>query len=111
MCRTYVINISLLPHTVPVLTVSDDSIVMEEGESFSITCTSPNPTHNLLWDYPQQSDFSPENVVVNGSVITVRNAVLGNEGIYTCGVLGPHRAVSATTNVTVIPGEDSSDRL
>ena len=87
--------------------MSDDSIVVEEGESFSITCTSPDPNHNLLWGIPQQSNFFPENVVVSGSVITVRNAVLENEGIYTCGVLGPQRAVSASTNVTVIPRKDS----
>ena len=96
-----------MAHTVPVLNVSNDSIVVEEGESFSITCTSPDPTHNLFWDYPQQLDFSPENVMVNGSVITVTDAGLENEGRYTCLVLGPQRAVSATANVTVIPRKDS----
>ena len=87
--------------------MSDDSIEVEEGESFSITCTSPDPTHNLFWNYPRQPDFRPENVMVNGSVITVIDAGLENEGRYTCSVLGPQRAVSATAIVTVIPRKDS----
>ena len=106
-CGIKILIFLWVAHTVPVLTVSNDSIVVEEGESFSITCTSPDPTHNLFWDYPQLLDFSPENVMVNGSVITVTDAVLENEGRYTCLVLGPQRAVSATADVTVIPRKDS----
>lgn len=98
---------SVLSRTVPVLTVSDDDIEVEEGESFSITCTSTDPTQTLFWDYPEVFDFSSENIVINGAVITVRNAGLENAGRYTCRVLGPERAIPATANVNVIPREDS----
>ena len=97
--------ISSTSHLVPVLTVSP-SIEVEEGDSFTLTCTSSIPDLPLIWNDPG-SRSEVENVFFTDGSITVVGAIEQNEGDYICMVVEGRGTVvaSATTNVNITQRE------
>lgn len=99
-----------MSHTVPKITISENLIEVEGGESFSITCTSSLPNVDFTWDFPGRF-FELENVEISGNdistSISVSGATLQNEGNYTCELrdFGELTFASATATVDVIHRE------
>ena len=98
------------------MTISTDFIEVEAGESFSITCTSSFLARDvdISWRYPGQFfELSAQNVDIvdtsDGSmtVIVVFDALLQNNGTYTCNLREMREATlrSATATVNVIHRE------
>ena len=94
-------------HVVPNVAISTESIVVEEGEMFSITCTS-NSTVSFVWREPGLSEF--RNVKTSGqfnNIITVVDAAIFNKGNYSCEVREDSVGVivSAMTTVDIVRRE------
>ena len=89
----------------PELSISPAFKEVEEGEIFTLTCTSTIPGIPVIWNYPMFEDFP--NVEVNLENLTVFGAIDFNGGNYTCSVMEPGEeefiiVASATATVEVL---------
>ncbi|XP_068436076.1 macrophage colony-stimulating factor 1 receptor 2 isoform X2 [Clinocottus analis] len=97
----------------PCLSVSQDQVVLLEGESFEVTCVTSNPSHfyNLTWTHLNTKTL---NVTVSRNYAnhhlhmnsTLRVSAVGRShgGRYTCTAANEAGAASATTELRVLDG-------
>lgn len=91
------------------LSVSSESVVVNEGEDFTLVCTSSIPNVTIQWDFIPVTfnEFPPATFF--GSTLVVMNVDEFNEGEYICSVneFGENEEItlaSASATVDVILG-------
>nr|XP_019962454.1 PREDICTED: macrophage colony-stimulating factor 1 receptor 2-like [Paralichthys olivaceus] len=95
----------------PCLSVSQDEIVLLEGEKFEVTCLSSNPSHfyNLSWTHPHiqslntsvSRHYRNQRLSVN-STVTFSAVRLNHSGTYTCTAVNEAGVATATTQLRVL---------
>ena len=84
----------------PELSISPAFKEVEEGEDFTLTCTSTIPGVQVIWDDPLSGESS--NVVFNLETLTVSGAMEFNSGNYTCSVLEPGEEEAVASAIATV---------
>ncbi|XP_027887246.1 macrophage colony-stimulating factor 1 receptor 2 isoform X2 [Xiphophorus couchianus] len=95
----------------PSVAVSQGEWVRLQGERFTVTCQSSNPSHSytVTWTHPHTKDLavSETTTYVNGyfnisSTLTVSAVNHQHSGLYTCTAVGRAGVATVTTHLTVL---------
>ena len=82
-------------YSVPVLTVAEELVIIQEGGNFTLTCSSSLP--NLPIDWLHLPTFNRQ----SGPTISVTGASYSDEGDYRCSILEMGELTIASVTVTV----------
>ncbi|PWA24628.1 hypothetical protein CCH79_00016149 [Gambusia affinis] len=95
----------------PSVAVSQGEWIRLQGEQFTVTCQSSNPSHSytITWTHPHTKDLavSETKTYINGyfnisSTLTVSAVKHQHSGLYTCTAVGRAGIATATTHLTVL---------
>ena len=96
------------------LIITENDLVVMEGEDIDITCSPSSPNVALEWDIPVAASSDGAVVSYNEPLrhtLTIRNASLNHEGTYICRVLGDRGGVVSAASASVKVRESTFERF
>lgn len=92
-------------------------MIVKEGDNLDIKCVPSSETVAVQWTIPITASVDDSTVVQYHTsphhTITLRNANINHQGVYTCGVLGDEQNIITSVNasVKVLESKPSVDAL